>query len=124
MTVAEFISKINQIMPNDINESIIVHWINLLEDEIYTRHATDEIKPEPKTLEGIGTEELSLMSLGYRWYVLYEYYILGKICVYREEYGKANNYNALYNANMDDFIMWYYPNRSNPVRDARMTNFR
>lgn len=111
-------------MINDTNPSVIINWINVLEDTIYSKFATDHEKPDPKTLEGMGMEELSLLEFGHRWIQLYEFYIYGQLCLVREEYGKANNYFILYNSMIDEFVMFYFPTRSNPVRDDRLKNFR
>ena len=124
MTVSELITSINNVMINDVTPSTIVNWINILEDTIYTNFATDHDKPTAKTLESMGSDELSLLEFGHRWIQMYELYIYGQLCLVREEYGKANNYFMLYNSMIDEFVMFYFPTKSNPVREKRMKNIR
>lgn len=124
MHVAEFITQVNNKQPNDLTENNFVQWINILEDTMYSKHILDHEKPEPKTLEGMGVEKLSILEFGYRWLLLYEYFILGQICLSIEEYGKANNYLMLYNSLIDEFVQYYYPKLPNTVREDRLKNFR
>lgn len=126
MNVAELISIINNNMPNDINESSFVNWINILEDTIYSKFIKIAEKPTPKIkkVESLATDELYLFNYGARWVLMYEYFIYGQICILNEEFGKANNYLMLYNSLIDEFVQYYYPLIENTVRDSRMRNFR
>ena len=95
MKVSELIVYIANVMPNDMPESSIVSWVNILEDTIYEKFILDKEKPTPKTVRTIGTDELSLMEFGYRWVQIYQFYICGNISLQNEEFGKANNYFML-----------------------------
>lgn len=123
MVVAELIAIINSNMPSDVQDGSIVNWINILEDSIYSKVVSnlntesfisedgqserDRDKPELKTLELAETQELSLEKFGYRWIAMYEYYIYSQIALLKEEFGKANNYIALYNSLLDEFFAFY-----------------
>ena len=124
MTVAELITIVNNNMPNDIHESSIVNWVNILEDTMYSKFIKMAEKPKLKSVENIGADELALYQFGHRWVLLYEYFVYGQICLLNEEYGKANNYFMLYNNLIDEFVQYYYPIMDNPVREARLKNFR
>lgn len=128
MTVAEFLSVIENNMPNDVADGSIINWINVLEDSIYASiigslntepfidddglKEREHIKPEIKTLENATTQSLSLMDFGYRWLQLYEYFVYAQISILKEEFGKANNYIALYNSLLDDFLAFYFSRAS------------
>ena len=125
MTVAQLISIVQNTMPNDISESILLSWINIVEEIVYTEYAKDKEKPIPKKIENIGQDNLSIVEdFGAKFEPLYEYYLYANICIYREEYGKANNYFLLYNSMIDEFVQYYFPIMSNPVRDKRLKNWR
>lgn len=110
-------------MPNDIAEQSIINWINILEDDVYSRvignlntdpFISDDglaertrFKPEVKTLDNAEEQELSLLSFGIRWQLLYEYFIYAQISLLKEEFGKGNNYIQLYNSLVDEFFSFY-----------------
>lgn len=124
MTVAELITMIDNIMPNDVDENDIIRWINVLEDTIYEKFVKDSPKPALKTLANISSDTLSLMDYGYRWVTIYEYFIYGQISMVNEEYGKSNNYFQLYNAMVDEFMQQYFPKLENTTRADRLKNYR
>ena len=124
MNVSELITIINNNMPNDMNESSFVNWINILEDTIHSKFIRIADGPILKTIENLGTDELYLYVHGHRWISIYEYFIYGQICMLNEEFGKANNYLMLYNNLVDEFVQYYYPIVENPVREERIKNFR
>lgn len=123
MKVAELLATVGSNMPSDVSDGSIINWINILEDDIYSRVVSnlntdpfisddglserDRYKPTVKTLENAEEEELSLLAFGIRWQLLYEYYIYAQISLLKEEFGKANNYIALYNSLIDDFLAFY-----------------
>ena len=88
MKVAEFITMINEIMPNDVDESMFINWVNVLEDTIYEKFIHDRVKPTLKTLQNISVDNLDLMTFGYRWLKIYEYFVLGQVSIRYEEFNK------------------------------------
>lgn len=124
MKVSELITIINNNMPNDVNESSFVNWINILEDTIHSKFIRVADGPILKTIENLGTDKLYLYTYGHRWISIYEYFIYGQICILNEEFGKANNYLMLYNNLVDEFVQYYYAIVDNPIREERMKNFR
>ena len=110
-------------MPSDISDGSIVNWINVLEDDVYSRvvgnlnlepyisddglSSKERYKPEVKTIDDAEIQELSLLSFGIRWQLLYEYFIYAQIALLKEEFGKGNNYTQLYNSLVDDFFAYY-----------------
>ena len=79
MTVAELMTIVDNNMPNDIAKSSFVNWINILEDTMYSKFIKMAEKPEIKTVENIGIDELAILVYGHRWTLLYEYFIYGQI---------------------------------------------
>lgn len=124
MKVSQLIGMVNSLMPNDVDESMFVSWINILEDTIFQKFIIDKEKPPEKTLFNIGSDELALLDYGYRWVTIYQYYIMGQISLLYEEFGKANNYFMLYNSMVDEFVQQYYPKVDNTVRTDRLNNYR
>ena len=124
MKVAEFITMINEIMPNDVDESMFINWVNVLEDTIYEKFIHDRVKPTLKTLQNISVDNLDLMAFGYRWLKIYEYFVLGQVSIRYEEFNKANNYFMLYNSLIDEFAQQYLPTIHNTVRESRLKNYR
>jgi hypothetical protein len=122
--VAELITMVGNIMPNDIDENDFVRWVNVIEDTIYQKFIKDMPKPTLKTLQTISSDELSLLQYGYRWVTIYEYYIYGQISLSYQEFGKANNYFMLYNSMIDEFVQQYFPILDNTIRTDRLKNYR
>ena len=134
MYVAELLAIVSDNMPSDISDGSIINWINILEDSIYSKivgnlntepfisedglSERERYKPELKTLEKSQEQELELEQFGYRWIVMYEYYIYAQISLLKEEFGKANNYIALYNSLLDEFFA-FYNSRYKTDRDWR-----
>ncbi len=123
MYVAELLAIVSDNMPSDISDGSIINWINVLEDTIYSKvvnnldvlpYISDDglsererYKPELKTLENAEMQQLDLEKFGYRWIIMYEYYIYSQISLLKEEFGKANNYISLYNSLIDEFFAFY-----------------
>ena len=134
MYVSELLATVSNNMPSDISDGSIINWINYLEDDLYSRIIGNlnlepfidnegmaerlRYKPERKTLETSTEDELSIEVFGYRWLLLYEYYIYTQIALLKEEFGKANNYIMLYNTMLDDFFA-FYNSRYKTDRDWR-----
>lgn len=124
MKVAELLATVSANMPSDISDGSIINWINYMEDYIYHKiigslntdpfisedglKEQDKYKPELKTLSMADTQELSLEKFGYRWLLMYEYYIYSQISMLKEEFGKASNYITLYNSMIDEFVAFYF----------------
>ena len=134
MKVAEFLATVSNNMPSDIDDGSIINWINALEDDLYTKvigslntvpfisedgltEAT-RYKPEIKTLDLAEIQELSLLTFGVRWSMMYEYYVYAQIALLKEEFAKFNNYIALYNALVIEFYS-FYNSRYKTDRDWR-----
>lgn len=82
-------------------------------------------KPTPKELETSATDKLSIVKdFGLRYEDLYINYILYKICISTEEYGKANNYISLFNQDLADFSGWYHDNMPNTTIIKRARRWR
>ena len=123
MLVSELLATVSNNMPSDISDGSIINWINVMEDMIYSKvinnlnmlpyisddgsSERDRYKPELKTLDDAEMQELSLETFGYRWIIMYEYYIYAQISLLKEEFGKANNYISLYNSLVDEFFSFY-----------------
>ncbi len=123
MLVSELLATVSNNMPSDISDGSIINWINVMEDMIYSKvinnlnmlpyisddgsSERDRYKPEFKTLDEAETQELSLEVFGFRWVIMYEYYIYAQISLLKEEFGKANNYISLYNSLVDEFFSFY-----------------
>ena len=134
MKVSELLATVSANMPSDIEDGSIINWINYMEDDLYGRiigslnmdpFIDDEglserlrYKPELKTLATAEIDDLSVAVFGYRWLVMYEYYIYAQIALIKEEFGKANNYIMLYNGIMDEFFA-FYNSRYQTDRDWR-----
>jgi hypothetical protein len=134
MNVSELLATISENMPSEIPDGSMINWINYLEDDIYSTivgnlkkdpHISDDeleertrYKPTLKTLDEAEISRLNLQDFGYRWLLLYEYYIYSQIALLREEFGKANNYIMLYNSMRDDFFA-FYNSRYQTDRDWR-----
>ena len=134
MKVSELLATVSANMPSDIEDGSIINWINYLEDDLYSRiignlnlepFISDEgmeerlrYKPTRKKLETATEDDLSIEVFGYRWLLLYEYYIYTQISLLKEEFGKANNYIMLYNTMLDDFFA-FYNSRYKTDRDWR-----
>lgn len=134
MYVSELLAIVNDNMPSDISDGSIINWINILEDSIYSNiisnlnvipfisddglEERERYKPELKVLERSQEQELSLEKFGYRWIIMYEYYIYAQISLLKEEFGKANNYIMLYNTTLDEFFK-FYNSRYKTKRDWR-----
>jgi hypothetical protein len=57
-----------------------------------------KVLPTLKTTGGIATETPDLVDeYGYDWLSLYENYLYYKICLWKREFGEANNYIVVYN---------------------------
>lgn len=123
MFVSELLATVSNNMPSDISDGSIINWINILEDDVYSRvvgnlnldtfisddglSERDRYKPDMKTLALAESQELSLLTYGIRWQLLYEYFIYAQISLLKEEFGKGNNYIQLYNSLVDDFYTFY-----------------
>lgn len=123
MYVAELLAIVSDNMPSDISDGSIINWINVLEDTVYSKVVSnldvlpyisddglserERHKPELKTLENAEMQQLDLEKFGYRWIIMYEYYIYSQISLLKEEFSKANNYIALYNSLIDEFFAFY-----------------
>lgn len=123
MYVSELLAVVSNNMPSDISDGSIINWINVLEDTVYSKVVSnldvlpyisddglserERYKPEEKTLENAEIQELDLEKFGYRWIIMYEYYIYAQISLLKEEFGKANNYISLYNSLIDEFFAFY-----------------
>ena len=134
MYVAELLAIVSDNMPSDISDGSIINWINVLEDTVYSKVVSnldvlpyisddglserERYKPELKTLENAEMQQLDLEKFGYRWIIMYEYYIYAQISLLKEEFGKANNYIALYNSLLDEFFA-FYNSRYKTDRDWR-----
>jgi len=68
-----------------------------------------ENKHTTKLIANIATDTLNLDD---KWVDLYDHYLSAKIAGLQKEYGEENNYMALYNARLNDFIQWYENNRA------------
>ena len=134
MYVAELLATVSANMPSDISDGSIINWINILEDDVYSRvignlntepfisedglSERERFKPDVNTLELAEEQELSLLTFGIRWQLLYEYFIYAQIALLKEEFGKGNNYIQLYNSLMDEFYS-FYNSRYKSDRDWR-----
>ena len=123
MYVAELLATVSANMPSDISDGSIINWINILEDDVYSRvignlntepfisedglSERERFKPDVNTLELAEEQELSLLTFGIRWQLLYEYFIYAQIALLKEEFGKGNNYIQLYNSLVDEFFSFY-----------------
>ncbi len=123
MKVSELLATVSANMPSDIEDGSIINWINILEDDVYSRvinnlnmdpfisddglTSRERFKPEIKNLDKAEEQELSLLGFGIRWGLLYEYFIYAQIALLKEEFGKGNNYIQLYNSLADDFYSMY-----------------
>lgn len=61
-------------------------------------------KPTKKTVANIGTDVLSIPD---QFRDAYKNYIFSQICIQNQEFDKANNYIALYNAIIEELRSWY-----------------
>lgn len=82
-------------------------------------------KPTIKTYDNVTSDELTIVSkFGIRFKELYTNYLLYKICIDTEEFGKANNYIALFNEALANFSGWYYDNMPNVTIIKRARRWR
>lgn len=123
MYVSELLATVSNNMPSDISDGSIINWINILEDDVYSRVISnlntepfisedglserDRYKPDIKTLDQAEIQELELIKFGLRWQLMYEYFIYAQISLLKEEFGKGNNYIQLYNSLADEFFAFY-----------------
>lgn len=123
MYVSELLATVSSNMPSDISDGSIINWINILEDDVYSRvignlntdpfisddglSSRERYRPDFKTLALAEEQDLSLLDFGIRWQMLYEYFIYAQIALLKEEFGKGNNYIQLYNTLVDEFFAFY-----------------
>ena len=133
MKLVELLDYIDTMMPSEVEEKVVIGWLNAMEDKVYQEVISYEKlrdseiehkeKPIPMSLDDMDGD-LDLLDYGYRWIQLYQYYAFYQICLVHEEYGKANNYISLFNATLTDFIEFYFSRMELPIRDARIKEWR
>lgn len=130
MNVSELINYVQKIMPTDLEDSIYIEWINILESNMYIDYISkgdledfERVEPTIKTIAK-GSEKLYLTKYGTRWNQIYYYFLFAQISIILEEFSKANNYIALYNSTVDEFVSYYFPKMINTVRNERMKEWR
>lgn len=122
MTVAEVITNIDSVEPNQYTAADKLAWLNQLDGQIFielilTHEHEPDIEFEPHTET---TDEL-LVPFPYAR-DLYEFYLKAMIATANHEYVKYNTAMALFNAAYGRYSAWY--NRNNlplpPFPDNRL----
>lgn len=65
--------------------------------------------PEMKAVANVADDFLNLPN---RYLKIYKYYAFAQILLLKKEYVEANNWILLYNAEIEDFRLWYYNNKA------------
>ena len=130
MKVVELLTLVKANYPTAIQDGTLIHYINMLEDTIYSDIvgtldieplttgdppiAREQYKPDKKTFELMHTQELALTDMGDRWAELYEYYLYSRMALLNKDFEDYQNYASVYNALHDDFVAFYFSRRSTP----------
>lgn len=141
MKVVELLTLVKNNYPTAIQDGTLIHYINMLEDTIYSDivgtldieplsyeigdtdgdgaevtvpTARDQYKPDKKTFELMDTQDLALTDLGDRWAELYEYYLYSRMALLNKDFEDYQNYASVYNELHDDFVAFYFSRRSTP----------
>jgi len=136
MKVVELLTLVKSNYPTAIQDGTLVHYINMLEDMVYSEiigvldtdplvvdseppTQREQYRPTKKTLENIHTEELALTAMGDRWAELYEFYLYSRMALLNKDFEDYQNYASVYNALHDDFVAFYFSRRSTPRMNWR-----
>lgn len=146
MIVDELIKLVQLNYQTAITDSTLIHYINMLEDTIYSEvvgtldnepltynigdvdgdgvevlepKEREQYRPEEKTEAGRLTQTLDLTQFGKRWAELYEYYLYSRMALLNKDFEDYQNYAAFYNGLYDEFVAYYYRRQSSPRTNWR-----
>lgn len=109
MTVAEAISIVDKLMPNQYQDTIKIKWLSKLDGqifkEVFMTHADSPIESFDGYDENSQSTEL-LVPYPYDEDI-YNYFLQAQICKENGETGKYNQASTLYNNAFLTFQNWY-----------------
>ena len=128
MKVVELLTLVKTNYPTAITDGTLIHYINMLEDMVYSEvigvldtdplvidseppTEREQYRPLKKTFEDIHEQELSLTALGDRWAELYEFYLYSRMALLNKDFEDYQNYAAMYNAIFNEFFRFYNSRR-------------
>ena len=128
MKVVQLLTLVKTNYPTAITDGTLIHYINMLEDMVYSEvigvldtdplvidseppTEREQYRPLKKTFEDIHEQELSLTALGDRWAELYEFYLYSRMALLNKDFEDYQNYAAMYNAIFNEFFRFYNSRR-------------
>lgn len=113
MTIAEIIEKAQVLTPTNLEETMMVDWINELEKE-FCREVTMEEDDIPSYSPQTDTDKTPLMVAPYD--MCYVYYLAAMIAYAQQEYDIYNNHMIMFNQKYNKAKVYYIKQYTNTVK--------
>ena len=103
MTPSQIINQVKSIKPSVLEDSALLSFLNRIEAKLrlIVLNETDFV---PLEFENINTDTL---LLGQEYSEIYEYYLCSQIDLYTNDIASYNNYTAMYNKVLTDYMNRY-----------------
>ncbi len=112
MTINELLTEIDEVMPHQYDDALLIKWLSNLEGkivlEVFATHEVLEDEPNPSDFHGYTDSDIGAELLVKEPFTdLYRFYLMSQICFANQEVDRYTNEMIMFNASYNSFTSYW-----------------